>query len=220
MISTRDCLQERVFFLRSVMKDKENTKLKLVQAVGKIIKEEGFSNLRISRIAKIAEVDRKLIYRYFGSLNYLVEAYILENDYWMVFRDKMKQMLTSKEFSGSEDLIIEVLQNQFKFFSSQKEMQRLILWELSVKSPLMRSIHNTRESMGQEFLELTDKHFEGGKVNFRAVAALLVGGIYYTILHTINNGGSFAGIDLTTDAGKENILKAIGQIVDWAYKEA
>jgi AcrR family transcriptional regulator len=202
------------------MKDKENTKLKLVQAVGKIIKEEGFSNLRISRIAKIAEVDRKLIYRYFGSLNYLVEAYILENDYWMVFRDKMKQMLTSKEFGGSEDLIIEVLQNQFKFFSSQKEMQRLILWELSVKSPLMRSIHNTRESMGQEFLELTDPHFEGGKVNFRAVAALLVGGIYYTILHTINNGGSFAGIDLTTDAGKENILKAIGQIVDWAYKEA
>ena len=202
------------------MKDKENTKRKLVQAVGKIIKEEGFSNLRISRIAKIAEVDRKLIYRYFGSLNYLVEAYILENDYWMVFSDQMKQMLSNKEFGDSEDLIIEVLQNQFKFFSSQKEMQRLILWELSVKSPLMRSIHNTRESMGQEFLELTDLHFKGGKVNFRAVAALLVGGIYYTILHTVNNGGSFAGIDLATDAGKENILKAIGQIVDWAYKEA
>lgn len=202
------------------MKDKENTKRKLVQAVGKIIKEEGFPNLKISRIAKTAEVDRKLIYRYFGSLNYLVEAYILENDYWMVFRDKMKQMLINKELAGSEELIIEILQNQFKFFSSQKEMQRLILWELSVKSPLMRSIHNTRESMGQEFLELTDPHFEGGKVNFRAIAALLVGGIYYTILHTVNNGGSFTGIDLNSDAGKENIIKAIGQIVGWAYKEA
>ncbi|MBS1521366.1 MAG: TetR/AcrR family transcriptional regulator [Bacteroidetes bacterium] len=202
------------------MKDKENTKRKLVQAVGKIIKEEGFANLKISRIAKTAEVDRKLIYRYFGSLNYLVEAYILENDYWMVFRDKMKQMLVNKELAGSEELIIEILQNQFKFFSSQKEMQRLILWELSVKSPLMRSIHNTRESMGQEFLELTDPHFEGGKVNFRAIAALLVGGIYYTILHTVNNGGSFTGIDLNSDAGKENIIKAIGQIVGWAYKEA
>lgn len=202
------------------MKDKENTKRKLVLAVGKIIKEEGFINLKISRIAKIAEVDRKLIYRYFGSLNYLVEAYILENDYWMVFRDNMKQMLVNKEFAGSEDLIIEILQNQFKFFSSQKDMQRLILWELSVNSPLMRSIHNTRESMGQEFLELADPHFAGGKVNFRAIAALLVGGIYYTILHTVNNGGSFAGIDLNTVRGKEDMLKAIGQIVSWAYKEA
>lgn len=202
------------------MKDKENTKRKLVLAVGKIIKEEGFTNLKISRIAKIAEVDRKLIYRYFGSLDYLVEAYILENDYWMVFRDQMKQMLVDKEFAGSEDLITEILQNQFKFFASQKDMQRLILWELSVKSPLMRSIHNTRELMGREFLELADPHFAGGKVNFRAIAALLVGGIYYTILHTVNNGGTFAGIDLNTESGKEHILEAIGQIVEWAYKEA
>jgi hypothetical protein len=74
--------------------------------------------------------------------------------------------------------------------------------------------------MGQEFLELADPHFADGKVNFRAIAALLVGGIYYTILHTVNNGGTFAGIDLNTETGKENILKAIGQIVDWAYKQA
>jgi AcrR family transcriptional regulator len=202
------------------MKDKETTKRKLVLAVGRIIKEEGFDKLKISKIAKIAEVDRKLIYRYFGNLNYLIEAYVLENDYWMVFADQMKQALADKEYPKSEQLIIDILQNQFKFFGSQKEMQRLILWELSVNSPLMRSIHNTRESMGEGFLELTDPRFAGGKVNFRAVAALLVGGIYYTILHTVYNGGTFAGIDLNTQNGKEEILKAIGQIVQWAYQEA
>ena len=74
--------------------------------------------------------------------------------------------------------------------------------------------------MGQELLELTDTHFTHGKVNFRAIAALLVGGIYYTILHTVNNGGSFAGMDLNTIEAKEDVLKAIGQIVNWAYKEA
>jgi hypothetical protein len=147
----------------------------------------------------------------------LVEAYILENDYWMVFSDNMRQMLSDKHFAGSEQLITEILRNQFKFFASQKEMQRLILWELSVDSPLMKSIHNTRESMGQEFLELTDSHFANGNVNFRAIAAILVGGIYYTILHTVYNGGKFAGIDLNTNAGKEDILKAIGQIVNWAF---
>ena len=78
------------------MKDKENTKRKLIQAVGEVIKAEGFHNLKISKISSKANVDRKLIYRYFGSLNYLIEAYILENDYWMVFADKMKQMLVDK----------------------------------------------------------------------------------------------------------------------------
>lgn len=202
------------------MKDKENTKRKLVLAVGKIINDEGFANLKISQIAKVAEVDRKLIYRYFGNLNYLLEAYVLEHDFWMVFSERMKQILVNKEFAGTEELIIEILQNQFNFFASQKEMQQLILWELSVKSPLMRSIHNVRESMGEEILELAAPHFAGGKVNFRAIAALLVGGIYYTILHTVNNGGSFAGMDLNTAEGKEDMLKAIGQIVGWAYQEA
>ena len=202
------------------MKDKENTKRKLILAVGEVIKGEGFQNLKISKISKYANVDRKLIYRYFGNLDYLVEAYILENDYWMVFADKMKQMLIDKEFTDSEQLITEILKNQFKFFGSQTEMQRLILWELSVNSPLMRSIHNTRESMGQEFLELADPHFAGGKVNFRAIAALLVGGIYYTILHTVYNGGTFAGIDLNSQNGKDDVLKAIEQIVHWAYQEA
>jgi AcrR family transcriptional regulator len=202
------------------MKDKEQTKRKLIQAVGEIIKTEGFSNLKISKIAKKAEVDRKLIYRYFGNLNYLIEAYVVENDYWMVFSDQMKKMLDEHTYASSQELITAILQNQFKFFISRKEMQRLILWELSVNSPLMRSIHNARESLGQNFLELTDEHFRNSNVNFKAVAALLVGGIYYTILHTVYNGGTFTGLDINSQEGIDEIRKAIGQIVGWAYQEA
>lgn len=202
------------------MKDKEQTKRKLIQAVGEIIKTEGFSNLKISKIAKKAEVDRKLIYRYFGNLDYLIEAYVVENDYWLIFSDQMKEMLGQHDYAGSQELITAILQNQLKFFISQKEMQRLILWELSVDNPLMRSIHNARESIGQEFFELTDKHFGNSKVNFRAVAALLVGGIYYTILHTVYNGGAFTGLNINSQEGFDEIQNAIAQIVGWAYREA
>ena len=201
------------------MRNKEQTKRKLIQAVGEIIKTEGFSNLKISKIAKKAEVNRKLVYRYFGTLDYLIEAYVVKNDYWMVFSDQMKEMLRQHNYVSSQELITAILQNQFKFFMSQKEMQRLILWELSVDNPLMRSIHNARESMGEKFLELTDEHFRNTKVNFRAITALLVGGIYYTILHTVYNGGAFTGLDINSQAGNDEILKAIEQIVGWAYQE-
>jgi AcrR family transcriptional regulator len=40
------------------MKDKDQTKRKLIQAVGQIIKEEGFKSLKISKISKAANVDR------------------------------------------------------------------------------------------------------------------------------------------------------------------
>jgi len=202
------------------LKNKAETKRRLIQAVGEIIKEDGFENLKISTVARKAEVDRKLIYRYFGNLNYLIEAYIAENDYWLIFTENMKERIAKNKYAHSQDLISDVLQNQFKFFSSEKNMQRLILWELSADSPVMRSIHNVRESVGQQFLELTDDHFQGSSVNFRAVSALLVGGIYYTVLHTIFNGGSFSDIDIRSEQGQQEMLKAIDQIVEWAYKEA
>lgn len=73
----------------------------------------------------------------------------------------------------------------------------------------MKSIHNARESMGQKLLETTDVHFKDSKVNFRAIGALIVGGIYYTILHTINNGGAFTDLDVIYEEVHSQILTAI-----------
>jgi AcrR family transcriptional regulator len=202
------------------VKDKEKTKRKLIAAVGEIIRIHGFDSLSASKVARKAEVDRKLIGRYFGGLNQLIEAYVVENDYWMLFADHINEIIKSKNYPGSKELITGILQNQFSYFFSEKEMQRLILWELTAQSPLMKSIHNARESMGQKFLELTDVHFNKSNVNFRAIGALLVGGIYYTVLHTIYNGGTFADMDISSEEGQNEIIKAIGQIVEWAYEKA
>ena len=65
------------------MKDREQTKRKLIDAVGILIKSKGFNGIRISKVARQAGVDRKLIYRYFENMKNLTEAYIVENDYWM-----------------------------------------------------------------------------------------------------------------------------------------
>jgi AcrR family transcriptional regulator len=200
--------------------DRDTTKQKLIQAVGKIIKEDGFKGLTVSKIARTANVDRKMIYRYFGGLNYLIEAYVVENDYWMAFSQKVKELIGQQPLTDIEGLITEILQNQFEFFFSEKEMQSLILWEISGDNPLMRSIHNARESMGQRFLELTDPDFSGTSVNFRAVSALLVGGIYYIILHTRYNGGRFSDMDIHSEEGRKEIIRTIKQIVGWAYQQA
>jgi len=63
------------------IKNKELTKNKLLSAIGEIIKIEGFASLKsASKVARFAGVDRKLIGRYFGGLNQLIEAYVVEND--------------------------------------------------------------------------------------------------------------------------------------------
>jgi AcrR family transcriptional regulator len=200
------------------IKNKELTKRKLIDAVGEIFRTEGHAGLGINKVARIAGVNKKLIYRYFkNDFNNLVEEYILETDYWMIFADKVQDLIDQQ--SGTQKLITDILQNQFRFFYQDKQMQKLILWEVGTDSPLMRSIHNARERTGQKLIELTDPQFAGTDVNFRAIAALLVGGIYYTILHTRYNGGVFSDIDLSTEGGREEMLKAIKMIINWAFQE-
>jgi AcrR family transcriptional regulator len=198
-------------------KNKALTMRQLIDAVATIFRIEGYTGLGVNKVAKMAGVNKKLIYRYFGSFNGLVEAYVVETDYWMRFADHMRELKIPDNAPGMQRLLSQVLKNQFLYFQQDKEMQQLILWELSVKSDLMKSIHNTREFMGKQFLEMSDPYLEKKAVNFRAIAALLVGGIYYMILHTRHNGGMFSDVNLATDRGKADILNAIDQIVDMAF---
>ncbi|WP_377161459.1 TetR/AcrR family transcriptional regulator [Mucilaginibacter terrae] len=170
--------------MTNFLKDKEQTKRRLINAVGEILKTEGPEKLGYRNVARKAGVDKQLIYQYFKTLDSLIETYIIENDYWMNVSEHIGTFLENDE-SDLKKLIIELLQNQFKYFVSREEIQRLIAWEISTKSPLMRSIHNVRESTGQKFFELIDDSVNPNKVNFRAIAALLVGGIYYADIPVI-----------------------------------
>ncbi|GAB3921743.1 TetR/AcrR family transcriptional regulator [Mucilaginibacter myungsuensis] len=200
------------------MRDKEQTKRKLINAVAQVFKNEGYAGLGVNKIARLAGTDKKLIYRYFGTFEGLVEAYVVETDYWMRFADQLNELRVPEGMEEMKRLLGYILKNQFLYFYEDKEMQQLIFWELAAKSDLMRSIHQTREVKGQQLLEMTDHYLEKGKVNFRAIAALLVGGIYYMILHTRNNGSMFSDIDLSKPDGRQDILNAIDAILDMTFK--
>jgi AcrR family transcriptional regulator len=202
------------------MKDRDETKQRIINAVGKIFRTQGRDGLNVSRIAREAGVDRSLIYQYFGkNINDLIETYILQKDYWMRFAGKINAEVGQHTHESSKELIIDILQNQWRYFSADAEMQQLILWELSGDSDLMRSIHNTREINGQSVLELAKEHFKENNIKFEPIAVLLLGGIYYANIHTIHNGSIMCGMDIKTEEGQQDMMNAIRQIVEWAYQK-
>lgn len=54
------------------MKDKEQTKRKLITAVAHTFRTEGYGGLGVNKVAKLAGVSKKLIYRYFGGFDRLI----------------------------------------------------------------------------------------------------------------------------------------------------
>jgi AcrR family transcriptional regulator len=201
------------------IKNRDDTMRKLIDAVGEILKEKGYAGLGINRIALRAGVSKELIYRYFEGVNNLVKTYIHSKDYWLPLFDQIQAHAPP----GKDEVLhtfVALFQEQFRFFFKEPEMQKFILWQISEVNPLMRSISEKRESEGAKLLALTEEHFRDSGINFKAVAALLLGGIYYVVLHASANKSTVAGIDANLERDREEILRTIEQILNWAWEAA
>ncbi|KQB99882.1 TetR/AcrR family transcriptional regulator [Pedobacter sp. Hv1] len=198
------------------VKNKNETMQRLVDAVGAIIKKNGYKGLGLNAIAKEADVSKILIHRYFGGVDQLVEAYVLKNDYWIAKAGEVKIETSGKTDRESlKELVSSLLRGHFEYFNTHEEMRSIILWEVTERTMVLNSISIVREGIGKLLLEKVEPLFAGSKKNIKAVTALLVSGIYYMILHSKKNESTICGIDVQSE--KQEILDAIDQIVDWAF---
>jgi AcrR family transcriptional regulator len=197
-------------------RDSEATRRKLLEATSAIMRESGFSALKIGNIARVIGMDKNLIRYHFSNLAGLQKAYIREKDYWPPFFERFSVGPDSTAFD-LEQLFSELMAENLRFFYGDTEMQKIILWQISERNALMRSISDAREADGEQLLGLTDKFFSGTEVNFRAVIALLLGGAYYMVLHANGNGSVVCGIDVHSDRYRADVMRTIGQVVGWAF---
>lgn len=61
---------------------RQRTEEKLVQAVGALLSQGGVAALGVNAVAEHAGVEKVLVYRYFGGLEGLMEAYAERMDFW------------------------------------------------------------------------------------------------------------------------------------------
>jgi len=200
------------------VRNKERTKENLITALGGILKKDGFSGLSISRVAEEAKVDRRLIYDYFGGLEGLVKEYLNSNDYWNIQPEEISDIVESSKADTGKELAYRVLENQFDSLIGSEEMRRIITWGLSEKLPVLKELDLRRENIGDQLLrEVFDGTFDHSDKNFRAMYAILMGGVYYLTLHSKMQENPFCGIDLQQPSGQEEIKKALRQFIDLAY---
>ncbi|MBD3904119.1 TetR/AcrR family transcriptional regulator [Chryseobacterium sp. Ch-15] len=198
------------------IRDKEKTKQKLLNAVGKILKTKGYSGLMVSKIAAVAGFDKKLIYEYFGSTDKLIDEYIKSQDYWSRFAPEGDVDLSD----GGKEMSKLAILNQFETLKKNKELQKILVWEMSESRPILKKLLDQREEVGEElFKNITDPHFGDKAEEYRAITAILVAGIYHLNLFTGHNGTTFCGIEMKTEEGRKKIEKALVDIIDYAYSK-
>lgn len=208
-------MQKKIIQPRERNKDK--SKQKLLNAVGRLLRTKGFTALKVNDIAATAGLDKKLIYKYFGGTNQLVDAYIRSQDFWSnINSNDIPACLPD----GGQALARQMLTAQFDYVAGHKELQKILLWGLYEKRQSLKKLADDREAIGEIlFNHIADPFFNEDATRYRATMAILVSGIYYLNMYVNVNGRKFCGIDLSTEKGKCDIKNALEKIVDLVYTD-
>lgn len=199
------------------VRNKEKSKQKFLDAIGKILRTKGFSALKVNDIAATAGLDKKLIYNYFGGTEQLIDAYIQSQDFWSNVKS---EEVTLDITDGGQALSKAMLTSQFDHVYKNKELQKIILWGLTENRNSLKKLAGKREEEGDiMFKNISDPHFGSKAARYRAIMALLISGIYYLDIYATTNSHTFCGLDLTSKEGRAEIKEALSFIVGQAYAD-
>ncbi|WP_341529682.1 TetR/AcrR family transcriptional regulator [Nostoc sp. UHCC 0302] len=193
-------------------RDKEETKARILAAVGKLLAESGFKQLGVNAIAREAGVDKVLIYRYFENLPSLLQTFGKEGNYWITVEELIGDE-TAVDAESLADWMILLLTRFLHDLQERPITQEIVRWELLEGNELTHELASVRDHVAIESLKfLKQKYSFPPDKDIPAISAVLIAGIVYLVLRTKVND-TFLGIDFSSPTGWQRIEGAIASLV-------
>lgn len=195
------------------MRDVERTKVKLVVALGRVLSKQGFSRVGINAVARVAGVDKVLIYRYFGGLPQLLRAYATSGDFWPTMDELLGAPLES--FASPLAAGVAVLKAHLHGLRRRPITQELMRWELLERNQLTDELAKFREQQGKSLLRLLSSRRKREEPDWVALGALLHAGITYLVLRS-KTADVYMGLELKSESDwlrLERAIEALGNLL-------
>lgn len=189
----------------------EDIEQSIIDAATTLIQENGFANLTATGIMQKAEIEPVQFYRRYKDLDNFIDEYVKNYDYW--FSNIVKESTLS---TNLEEEYKSILCNLLKSLWTNKIMQELLRWEVAAKNETSCRTAQLRELHTLPLCKKFANEFTGSNTDIVAIFALLIGGIYYMVLH--NDLSDFSGINLKNEKDIERIIKTIQYLSDTIFK--
>jgi AcrR family transcriptional regulator len=195
-----------------MIRNKEDTKARILAAVGSVLARSGFQKVGVNAIAKEAGVDKVLIYRYFENLASLLGEYGCSSDFWLT----LDEILNRDMFENAEipfaDKITDMLLNFLHGLQKRPVTQEIMRWELLEQNELTDELHKVREDLGKSVLGILQSQENPSEaIDLPAITALMGAGLVFLLLKSKTNN-CFLGIDLQSPEGWQRIESAVSYI--------
>jgi AcrR family transcriptional regulator len=189
-------------------RSKQTLQRDILDAIARIIQRQGFSNINLSLISQESGVDINTIVRNFGSIEKLLEQYVHNYDYWAgaIVEDYDEAKDSMEEFYEK------TLMRFIDFLYKNKEIQKLLIWELTEENRITINTSQRRESIYKKLIHSYNKLFEHSDIPFDTITAIIIAGVYYLVLH--RKLSTFFGVDYSTKKGKKQLTDTITFLIE------
>ena len=192
-------------------RNREATRAQLIKAVGEILAEKGFKGLGVNAVARQANVDKVLIYRYFESLEGLIKAFGQEGDFWPSTEELAGGDIDAFRQLSTEEKLISLGKNFMSGIRARPLTQEIMAWEMVERTRLTEELEKLRERRMQRFFE---QFFlkEDNDIDLLAIISIIGAGLSFLICRS-RHIRWYNGVDLSREKGWERIETGIEQIV-------
>lgn len=188
-------------------RDRERTKGKILKAVGEVIEKYGTEKVGVNLIARTAGVNKVLIYRYFNSVDGLMEQYVKSGEYTSTTGDQYIENIEQAAPEDRNKLFVDIMLTFLSDLRERKATRDLLRWEIgSGKSMLSDSRNDVGNRLLEKIGELPQFKDTG------ALMAILTAGIYYLVI-AADYRGKLIDVDLNSEEGWKRIEDVIERII-------
>jgi AcrR family transcriptional regulator len=187
-------------------RDRAATEAAILDAAERTLARDGFAALNVRTIAAEAQVDRKLVYRYFGDVDGVVTRLGERAERWA------GSASASDDFGSYADAMLAGLKAYAADLEKDETLQRMLAWEIADSSPTLEKLDAARSATMQARMGAVRGDLKPPKnADAAAVIAVALAAVHYLTLRRRTLGG-FAGLKLDAK-GRARALAVIERMI-------
>ncbi len=162
------------------------TEQRILDALGKILLEQGYAEIGINAISRQAGCDKVLIYRYFGGMAELLLAFAQTTSLWWEVDEIITESAAECADIPLPDFLQLLLNRYVEALESRPLTLEIMAWEMSSQNNLTQHLSRVRSESGMQLVKRIRLYYQQPNIDIGGVLGVFGAAVNYLIIRTRN----------------------------------
>lgn len=197
---------------------REATEAEIISSFGRVVGRNGLRNVGVNEVIKEAGIGKALLYRYFGGLPGLVQAWGEKNQIWPDVSE-LAEMSNEINSASVAAQIKRVVLHHANSLREDPLRVELLADEFMSPTAISEALTEIRQQLGREHAAIFVSNRELGEDDNRALMIVLMAAASYLAMRAVKSP-RYMGRDIGSDKDWKALLAHFERIIDSVAGEA